>query len=67
MLHDGDCETCAWQVDGACDCAQSRYYRFACMFIRPPRCDCYSRRPAPLPAIGGGLEEPREEESDATA
>ena len=63
MLYNGDCWTCVHQDDGeVCDCRRSQYYRYSCMFIRPPRCDYYSRRPEPLPAINGGLEEPREGE-----
>lgn len=58
MLYNGDCGSCAWQMDGVCDCRRSRYYRFACAFIRPPRCEFYSRAAA-LPRINAGLEEPR--------
>lgn len=60
MLYEGDCWSCAHQDNGeACNCRQSKFYRFACMFIKPPRCECYGRRAEPgrLPPIAGGLRE----------
>lgn len=60
MLYEGDCWSCAHQDNGeACNCRQSKFYRFACLFIKPPKCECYSRRPVPLSI--GGLSEPEEE------
>lgn len=64
MLYNGDCGSCEWRDDGVCNCQRSRYYRYWLAVIVPPRCEFYSRRPEPLPAIGGGLEEPGEGESD---
>ena len=65
MLKNARCETCVSEVDGCCDCPRSPYLRYWCALIPGRCCDVYSRRPEPLPQIGGGVESG--EESDGQA
>ena len=58
------CELCAWPVNEVCDCEQSQYYRYWCPLLAEQSCDCYSRRPEPLPQIGGGLESGEESNAE---
>ena len=55
-MQNARCELCAWPVNEACDCEQNPYYRYWCPLIVAQCCEFYSRRPEPLPVIGGGLE-----------
>ncbi len=56
------CGTCAHRKDGVCVEPRSAWHDWR-VDAEHRACYFYNRQPTRLPRIGGGLEEPKEEES----